>query len=116
MSVSQRPSSILSTLLQRQPAQQSSQVTDSFNIYTKKGNALGSSRRHQAKKKGAIDKKLPNTSRNESTKSTPSCALSKAKDSGGSAKNFQSSANIMNMQGAGAIRSSGSDRNLLLSS
>ena len=76
---------------------------------------MSSSRRHQAKSKGP-DKKLPNTSRNDSAKSTPSGALTKATASG-TGKNFHSTANMITMQtGAGTIRSSGSDRNLPVSS
>ena len=97
-------------------------MTDSFNIYNKKGNNVSSSRR-QAKHKGSVtaiglnesnNKKIPNTTRNESSKSTPSSALIKgAKSSAVHSKNIQSTGSMMKSQG---ILRDGSDRYLPLSS
>lgn len=145
-----RPSSILNSLLSRPSAQQSSpsgqqqqhttlasntshnnnQMTDSFNIYNKKGNNgnLNSGRRQKGVKAPSVglqdssSKKAPHSSRNESSKSTPSSALLKAAKSGvnsGSAstnhaKNIQSTGSMMTLGQNGSLRGS-SDRYLPLS-
>ena len=120
-SLTGRPSSILGSLLQRPIHQQhqnpNNQVSDSFNIYNKKGNNMGSSRRQTTankSKNGLVDKKPPNTTRNESSKSTPSNPLLKAKVNGSNGKNMQSTGNIMTTNQG--IFARGGDRYLPLSS
>ena len=74
-------------------------VSDSFNIYNKKGTNANSGRRHTAKNKsiGLAEKKVPNTARNESSKSTPCNPLLKAKGLGNSQKNMQSTGNMLTL-------------------
>ena len=103
-------------------------MTDSFNIYNKKGGSINanSGRRPQKITKApavalqdSSGKKVPNTARNESSKSTPCSTLLKAAKGGGSsstnhAKNVQSTGNMMTLS-QGIFRGS-SDRYLPLSS
>ena len=66
------------------------QVSDSFNIYNKRGNTnMGSSRRNATKNK------VPNTSRHDSSKSTPSNVLAKTKEQMNNPKNVQSTGNML---------------------
>ena len=61
---------------------------------------MGSGRRHTAKNKSTgLDsgKKVPNTARNDSSKSTPSNALIAAKTQSQSGKNMQSTGNMMTL-------------------